>query len=161
MENTIDEQAFDQIVRSEYEIASKTRRFLNYVIDVIAIYFLIIVIVIIYVTYNMTNTRMAEYYLNQNNSAGTKLMEYMIGIAVMVIYYTLSEFWFKGKTLGKLLTRTRAVTEDGQRISLKTSLLRSLTRIFPFEAFSFFGEFGWHDSWTNTKVIMDKGWNGK
>ena len=51
---------------------------------------------------------------------------------------------------------TRAVNEDGTRITFKTALLRSLSRLVPFEAFSALGAnppYPWHDRWTGTYVI--------
>jgi len=79
----------------------------------------------------------------------------------MVIYGILSgivEGLFKGKSLGKLITGTRAVNTDGTNISFKTALLRGLSRIVPFEPFSALGgpSHPWHDKWTNTYVIDEK-----
>jgi len=63
-----------------------------------------------------------------------------------------------GKTLGKLITGTRAVNDDGSRISAKTAFLRYLVRLVPFEAFSALGNpsYPWHDRWTKTLVIDEK-----
>ena len=62
-----------------------------------------------------------------------------------------------GNTIAKFLTRTRAVNEDGTRISTKTAFLRSLCRYVPFEAFSALGtpSYPWHDRWTHTYVIEE------
>jgi uncharacterized RDD family membrane protein YckC len=83
--------------------------------------------------------------------------EYWIFIIVVVlmnyiVYYTLCEKLFKGYTLGKLITGTKAVRLDGSALRFKDALLRSLRRMVPFEVFSGFGT-PWHDSWTNTTVI--------
>jgi uncharacterized RDD family membrane protein YckC len=63
-----------------------------------------------------------------------------------------------GKTLGKLVTSTRAVNDDGSRISAKTAFFRYLVRLVPFEAFSALGSpsYPWHDRWTKTIVIDEK-----
>jgi uncharacterized RDD family membrane protein YckC len=63
-----------------------------------------------------------------------------------------------GKTLGKLITATRAVNDDGSRISAKTAFLRYLVRLVPFEAFSALGNpsYPWHDRWTKTVVIDER-----
>ncbi len=79
-----------------------------------------------------------------------------IGYFNYVVYYTLCEKLFKGKTLGKLITGTRAVRQDGTELSFKDSFLRSLSRLVPFEPFSAFGGHPWHDTWTNTMVIKSK-----
>jgi len=93
---------------------------------------------------------------------GTALADYFIGALSMVFYYTITEYYLKGKTIAKFVTKTRAVTLEDQRMDFNTTFRRSLSRIVPFEAFSFLGDMpiGWHDRWTNTKVIMDINWEG-
>ena len=73
-------------------------------------------------------------------------------------YMFLLETIFKGKSIGKFVTGTRAVNEDGSFISTRTALLRSLSRIVPFEPFSALGNPArpWHDRWTHTYVIDEK-----
>ena len=78
-----------------------------------------------------------------------------ISLLSFVAVYTLTEFLGKGKTLGKLITRTRAVRNDGAVLTFKDALLRSLVRLVPFEVFSGFGTYTWHDQWTNTMVRKD------
>ena len=94
--------------------------------------------------------------LMQANLWSYFLLLMSIGYFNYVVYYTLCEKLFKGKTLGKLITGTRAVRLDGTELSFKDSLLRSLCRIVPFEAFSAFGGHPWHDTWTGTMVIKSK-----
>jgi len=69
-------------------------------------------------------------------------------------YYLFCEGVF-GVTVGKLLTRTRVVALNGGRASFAQIFGRTLSRFVPFEAFSFFGKLptGWHDRWSNTRVI--------
>lgn len=63
-----------------------------------------------------------------------------------------------GKTIGKYLTRTRAVTENGIRIGPKKAILRFLVRLVPFEPFSALGSpcWPWHDRWTKTLVVDEQ-----
>ena len=79
-----------------------------------------------------------------------------------VVYYIISESMLNGKTIGKFVTGTRAVTVDNQKMDLGTTIKRSFCRLVPFDALSFLVglPIGWHDEWTNTKVILDKEWNG-
>jgi uncharacterized RDD family membrane protein YckC len=88
---------------------------------------------------------------------------FVIGIWLFVIVFDVSclaaiESITGGKTIGKYITGTRAVNEDGTRISPKTALFRSLSRIVPFEAFSALGSpcHPWHDRWTNTFVVDER-----
>jgi uncharacterized RDD family membrane protein YckC len=75
---------------------------------------------------------------------------------LFILYYGLLEGISKGKTLGKLITGTRAVREDGTPISFGDAFKRTLCRIIPFEPFSAFGYKPWHDSITNTIVIKEQ-----
>ncbi|MCC7521544.1 MAG: RDD family protein [Flavobacteriaceae bacterium] len=63
-----------------------------------------------------------------------------------------------GKTIGKLITGTRVVYANGDSINLRTAILRSLSRLVPFEAFSLLGTppRGWYDDWTDTYVVNEK-----
>ena len=63
-----------------------------------------------------------------------------------------------GRTIAKFITRTRAVNEDGTRITARTAILRSLARWVPFEVFSALGSpcYPWHDRWTKTYVIDER-----
>jgi len=73
-----------------------------------------------------------------------------------IIYYTLCEKLFRGYTLGKLITGTRAIRQDGKELTFKDALLRSLCRCVPFEVLSGFSTLTWHDSWTDTMVIKSR-----
>jgi uncharacterized RDD family membrane protein YckC len=80
----------------------------------------------------------------------------LIGYLNYIIYYTLCEKLFRGYTLGKLITGTRAIRQDGGELTFRNALLRSLSRCVPFEVFSGFNTLTWHDSWTDTMVIKSR-----
>jgi uncharacterized RDD family membrane protein YckC len=71
------------------------------------------------------------------------------------LYLSLVELIFKGMTLGKLITGTRAVREDGSPITASEAFGRGFSRIVPFEAFSALGSdtYPWHDRWSHTYVV--------
>jgi uncharacterized RDD family membrane protein YckC len=99
-----------------------------------------------------------EYILRvSENPEGVDLLllAYLIWIINTLLYYTICEKGFKGYTLGKLITGTRAIRNDGNELTFKDALLRSLCRLVPFEWLSGFG-YPWHDSWTNTMVIKSR-----
>ncbi|MBS1662845.1 MAG: RDD family protein [Bacteroidetes bacterium] len=77
----------------------------------------------------------------------------IIGILLYGIFMGSVEAIFKGKTVGKLFTRTRAVNEDGSRISARTAFIRGMSRAVPFNVFSAFNGYPWHDRWSHTYVI--------
>jgi uncharacterized RDD family membrane protein YckC len=84
--------------------------------------------------------------------AGLKL-----AIVLTFLYYTLFEVATKGRTIGKILTGTTAITQDGTPFTFKHALLRTLCRFIPFEIISGFFYMPWHDSITNT-VVVKKTW---
>ena len=84
------------------------------------------------------------------------LYAYLLGTINFLLYYTICEKAFRGHTLGKLITGTRAIRLDGGELTLKDAFLRSLSRIVPFETLSAIWGAPWHDTWTNTTVIRTR-----
>jgi uncharacterized RDD family membrane protein YckC len=83
-------------------------------------------------------------------------VSYVIFICNYLFYYTLCEKLFRGYTLGKFITGTRAIREDDEELTFKDALLRSLCRIVPLEVLSALAGFPWHDRWTKTKVVKTR-----
>jgi uncharacterized RDD family membrane protein YckC len=85
-----------------------------------------------------------------------EMNDYLLGFIILLIYYVPQEA-FSGRTLGKMITGTKAVNEDGSKLTFGKVLGRTLCRFIPFEAFSFLGgqnkPKGWHDRIPKTKVI--------
>src|SRR6478609_8566214 len=125
--------------------ATVGQRFLNYIIDLISFYLLFIgltaAITVISGNMNFANA------LGEMNPILDRLMT----LVLFATYVGIVEGVTGGKTLGKLITSTRAVYEDGTRIEFSTGFLRGLSRAVPFEAFSAFGGHPWHDRWTDTR----------
>lgn len=73
------------------------------------------------------------------------------------LFSSVVEAVFKGKSLGKLITRTRAVQEDGSPITTAIAFKRGFSRMVPFEAFSALGSppHPWHDKWSHTYVVNE------
>ena len=82
-----------------------------------------------------------------------KLILYPISYVVYTIMYLCMEGLTKGLTVGKLITRTRAVKEDLSPITWKDAFVRTMIRLIPVEAFSAFSGYPWHDKWSKTLVI--------
>jgi len=127
-------------------IASVGKRFLNYLIDVITFYVLCFLLGILFAqqVYEMRTI---------NSESDFTLKIELIAVLVLLFYYCICEIVFKGRTIGKFITGTKAVNEDGTPIDANKALLRTLSRVVPFEPFSVFGGRPWHDKWTNTYVI--------
>lgn len=75
---------------------------------------------------------------------------------IMAFYYYGMETLTKGRSIGKFITGTKVVTLEGDLPTAKIFLKRSFCRIIPFEAFSFLGENGWHDSIPKSAVVVKK-----
>jgi len=138
-------------------LSSKTKRFLNYLIDLIIFYslFAILGIVLYFIADSVANEDLM-YFLDDLDNVNP-LLDRLITAFIMVLFYTVLE-GFSQKTVGKLITQTKVVLEDGEKPSFGVILKRSLSRIIPFEAFSFLGETsrGWHDSISKTYVVDAK-----
>jgi uncharacterized RDD family membrane protein YckC len=59
-----------------------------------------------------------------------------------------------GANAGKLLSGTVVVNEAGGKPTIGQVFARTLCRFIPFEAFSFLGKRGWHDSIPKTHVVL-------
>lgn len=135
--------------------ASATKRFFNMIIDYIVFYLLTIVFVFISALVGaMLFPEEAESMLAESSS--NQLWMYVLMYMAYVFYYTTLEV-VTGRTVGKLITGTHVVDKDGKLPSLGVIFRRSLSRIVPFEAFSFLSNArGWHDAWTDTWVVEKK-----
>jgi uncharacterized RDD family membrane protein YckC len=123
--------------------ADKSLRFVNLLIDTIAFYLFAIFIGVII---GISNPEA----LDEGNLSITS---YVISISIFLLYFSGFEALTNGRTLGKLITGTRVVKEDGTPLQFRDTFKRALSRIVPFEAFSGFAERPWHDSWTGTTVV--------
>lgn len=145
---------------THFEYGTQGQRFLNWLIDNVLTricltyatgYFIGLGIGLLSITaqqeiYNGIIEKTFTYYL----------ISYLVVAVNYIFYYTICEKLFRGYTLGKLITGTRAVRQDGEELTLKDAFMRSLCRIVPFEVFSGFSTLTWHDKWTNTMVIKSR-----
>jgi uncharacterized RDD family membrane protein YckC len=86
----------------------------------------------------------------------------LVPTILYAVYISIVELAFNGKTLGKLVTGTRAVQDDGNPITSSNAFTRGFSRIVPFEVFSAFGSptYPWHDKWSHTYVISERSSRG-
>ena len=126
-------------------------RFANFIIDFIVYYVCSILasFLLIPITPWLVSLRLTQ-------KAGFEFFFLGVAMFIYALYYFLMEGITKGKTVGKLITGTRAVSLDGLPITWKNAALRTLSRFVPFEPFSMFGGFAWHDSWPYTMVVKNK-----
>ena len=130
--------------------AGTGKRFANYIIDVIVFYIVVFFLGMVVAVIDPSLLLWMEA-----TDAGTNLLSSLISLLLYGIIMGITEAITGGRSLGKLITGTRAVNADGSPVSMQTAFWRGLCRAVPFEAFSALGapSYPWHDKWTNTYVI--------
>jgi uncharacterized RDD family membrane protein YckC len=159
MENTaltqVDLLTEDENPFFQYNKASQGQRFLNFLIDNVVIRIALAYVTGVAVGYLLTLISPEFYYSLTYNKSRLYLISVFIVLIDYILYYSLFEGIFKGRTVGKFITGTKAINENGIELTFKNAFLRSACRLIPFEAFSGFGT-PWHDSITNTMVIKSR-----
>ena len=137
----------EEITIDGIKVASRIKRFMTWLIDVILIVPLIGYALIYFMTNNYTKSEnlFTVFYSSQ----------LLLFIFLYIIYYTLFEKIF-GKTIGKFIFRTKVIAKSNyKKAGFGKILGRTLIRMIPFEPLSFLGKnpLGWHDKWSNTIVV--------
>ncbi|GAB3496658.1 hypothetical protein GCM10027341_15770 [Spirosoma knui] len=85
------------------------------------------------------------------------LVERLVVTLLLVTYYILFE-GLLGKTPGKLITRTKVVTTEGETPTLTQLIGRNLARVIPLDALTFIRStpVGMHDRLAGTLVVDDR-----
>lgn len=132
-------------------IASKGQRLANFFIDYII---RMVIALAIGALLGLFCVLIDDYELLNSIQTMSKLMEFVLGLIILILYYTLTGIFFK-RSIAKFITKTLVVFEDGTTPDNATFFRRALCRIIPFEVFSFLGtpSRGWHDSITDTYVV--------
>lgn len=129
--------------------ASLGIRFSNNLIDCIILFvFNYIAVIISNMIYEATFIKFFYLY-----SKGGILWDLSIGSINSFLYYFFMENYADGRTVSKYITGTKVISTDGTKPITQQILYRSLIRIIPFDGFSFLGTNGWHDSWSETRVV--------
>ncbi|WP_072400655.1 RDD family protein [Flaviramulus basaltis] len=130
---------------------------MNYIIDLIInlalFYGFVILITLLWYSFAEEATVVDDFFYDLENI--NPFLDRLITGTVLALLYFITETLLKGRTVGKFVTKTKVVLEDGTMPSVIDYLKRSFSRIIPFEAFSFLGNNGrgWHDSISNTFVV--------
>ncbi|MFI2741843.1 RDD family protein [Zhouia sp. PK063] len=132
--------------------ADKGLRFANYIVDRIASILLLygIIFVISYVSVIINIEQIANFFVNIN-----PVVDWLISTLFYILYYHLFEGITKGRSLGKYITKTIAIDQEGNPVNFERAFIRSLCRLIPFDPLSFLGNTarGWHDSFSKTYVV--------
>ncbi|GAL69958.1 RDD family protein [Jejuia pallidilutea] len=142
---------------AEFELASTQQRLINYAIDSVFYFgFIIIFLTIIRYLSKMEGLSFLSGLLISEEP--NYLKSIFFGVITTTLFYLILEYLLKGKTIGKFITNTRAITNENEIMDFKSVLIRSICRRIPFDSFSFLGDVprGWHDRISKTKVVFEK-----
>ena len=115
-----------------------------------------VLLIVLGIVLALLSPSLVSLFRNEHSNYG--LLDRIITILLYAVYMSVVEAIFGGKSLGKLITRTKAVNLDGSKISTGTAFERGFSRAVPFCVFSAFGSpcDPWQDRWTKTMVVNEK-----
>jgi uncharacterized RDD family membrane protein YckC len=138
-----------ELIKEIIQPARQRKRFFNYLIDITFYYMIMVMMGVIWGGILIATGGSFEESDSEN------MIWNIIAIGGFLAYYITFES-ILGKTIGKMVTNTKVVLTDGTKPALKKIVIRTFSRLIPFEAFSFLsGPLGWHDSISGTMVIDD------
>ncbi|MBI3898532.1 MAG: RDD family protein [Gammaproteobacteria bacterium] len=124
--------------------AGRGRRFLNLIIDYLFYFLLAILLgVIVSLIWGEAGVKVI-----------TDIPDLVLGVGIFLLYYVPLEATY-GRTVGKWITGTKVVNQNGGKPSVGQIIGRTICRFIPFEPFSFFTSDirGWHDRVPRTYVV--------
>jgi len=133
--------------------APRVKRLINAIIDYLGVIFFLSIIFLLIAFVGNEETAMAMKKGSQNGQLAARFL----GAFAIFVYYVLCEYYYNGKSLGKLVTQTKVVRLNGEEPSLRHIIIRTLLRFIPLEPISYLwkNDYGWHDEWSGTMVILD------
>ncbi|MBK8806718.1 MAG: RDD family protein [Bacteroidales bacterium] len=149
----IDLESLDTIKTSKnlhisetYTLSTSSKRIQNLLLDQLSI------IVILFVVLSLVMIFSGS--LKQNNYIFIALY-----VLVYFMYYIVFETLYS-RTIGKFITRTKVITNSGDKPNLKVIIKRTFCRLIPFDSYSFIdNEIGFQDKYSKTLVVIDKKMN--
>lgn len=140
---------YNDTINLDYCRASSGKRLANYIIDLIVFY---LILFAIYICIGI----LLPGILDGING----LLDRLITLVCYGFIMCLIEAVSHGKSIGKLITGTKAVNSDGSEIDFGKAFSRNMVRAIPFNAFSALSSpcDPWHDRWSDTIVVDEKIW---
>lgn len=124
---------------------SSLTRFANFLIDTVTFSMLTVVL-----------SLMLGQIINPTDQLLITWLIYLILAFSFFGYYIFMETKYQ-KTIGKFITKTKVVTRDGMKPKIGSIAKRTFCRLIPFDRVSFlFSPNGFHDKFSDTKIIKDK-----
>lgn len=136
------------MIEDSLNLAGRTSRIVNLIIDMVAFFVLWIFLIIVVLCFGF------EQSLTNEDNEQIPLLPMLIMIPTYWGYYFFSEYFFQ-RTLGKALTGTKVVSTTGERPSFKQIFWRTISRSIPFEYISYLVNVeGIHDRFSSTRVVI-------
>ncbi|MFV8391586.1 RDD family protein [Flavobacterium sp. LB2P6] len=132
-------------------LASKSQRFLNFIIDLLIIY---IIEISIGTTITIIGDLTHSYEASNWVTSLSLIEKVFFGLVILFFYYAFTEMYFS-RTFAKYFTKTIIVRVDGSKPNTKNFMIRTVSRLNPMDPFSFLGktERGLHDTLSATYVV--------
>ncbi|GEL12065.1 hypothetical protein FGL01_28040 [Flavobacterium glycines] len=157
------EKVYGEHISKEYTVATKSQRFLNYLVDTLV---WIIVYSSIFSTVNslvfmqkqidsslIENNTMANQFVGDSSNNNFIALLYLL--LFRFIYYIFFEFVFKASP-AKFLTETRVMDYSGEPTNFKEIFLKTTFRNIPFNTITFLFGYNLQDNWSATEVFKEK-----
>lgn len=129
--------------------ATSELRFVNYIVDLLCFYAVMVGFFFL-IALTAYGPNVFQAIENMSDISDFVLLHVLYGLYMLAV-----EGLFKGKTLGKLITRTRVVRLHTTTFGWRDAIGRGLIRMIPLEYFTAFTGSPFHDQWTNTRVIKE------
>ena len=134
--------------------ASQGIRFANYIVDLVTFYIIYFMITGLLLLISPA--------FNGWLSNASDMTQRLTGILSYITFSFLIESATGGRSIGKLITGTKVIMIDGTKPTVGNFFLRNIIRgIILVDQLSFFGENGFHDSWSETRVINIKNYESE
>ena len=132
--------------------ASQGTRLLNYLIDFTVFYIFIFFLGIFLGILAVIGIEAPLQWLLYLD--GNRALDYLVTSILYFIYIFSFEYFTKGRSIGKYITKTKVVSVDGTAPTQKDFFIRNISRLVPFDGLSFLKQDGgWHDLWSDTRVV--------
>lgn len=132
--------------------ATRSQRFLNFLVDGLAC------VLLFYPVGSILSAVLYRFGADIFAAVRTPLRAWPAALGLFLLiagaYYFVVETATRGRSLGKWLTGTEAVREDGGLLASRDVFRRSLLRLIPLDPISGLAGRIWHDRFSKTRVVQ-------
>jgi uncharacterized RDD family membrane protein YckC len=124
---------------------SSWTRLVHFIVDIIA-----------FILTAMVLSLILDLFIPSPDQETMALVGNILFLVAFFLYFVFMEHKYQ-KTIGKFLTKTKVVMNDGRKPELNDIFYRTASRLIPFDQISYlFTKNGFHDRFSNTTVVKDK-----